>query len=170
MTTKGLVAGALVGSLLVAGAGSAGASTSHHKRPVTLRLYDVVQKRAVFSPDGKPGNVNAPPVAGDHLVFTDFDYVGTSTAHSAKKFGKTLITCHFTSVTSTTALGWCKGQLVIGKSRLLEYYPRWTPSSSSPMNAEITGGTGRYAGAHGTIVFTPSGDPNISSIALSYST
>jgi hypothetical protein len=119
----------------------------------TLRLYQKQQSMTFYNPDGTKASGNAAPVVGDYFVDTDTDYVGTAKHHAKASTASDHLVCTFTSISSNgmsgTAL--CNGQIAIGGSMFLAQNDKVTFAGAGPTNVVINGGTGRFAGAHGTV-------------------
>lgn len=135
----------------VAGVGGASASSPGPSGAITtLHLYAVDQYFAMFTADGQPLNTSAQPAAGDYLVGTDEDFLGNHLEHSKTSTGADNTVCTFTSPTE----GICDQVIAMGGSLLLFDHVTVNFASASPVS-EITGGTGMFEGAHGTVTVTP---------------
>ncbi|MGA3221897.1 MAG: hypothetical protein ABSE77_23015 [Acidimicrobiales bacterium] len=138
-TTTAVSAGA------VAGAGPAAAGTV-----TTLQLYLVDQYNAMFRADGQPMSTSAQPVAGDYLIAWNEDYLGNHLHHSKTSTGADDAVCTFTSPTEAI----CDQVVAMGGSLILMNHVKVDFASKTPV-VEITGGTGIFEGAHGSITVTP---------------
>lgn len=63
----------------------------------------------------------------------------------------------------------CDGQIAIGGSMLLAENAKLTFSNSPTVVVPITGGTGKYRGAHGLVKSTSIGNTNNSDITITFS-
>jgi hypothetical protein len=136
-----------------AGAAAGGASATSHSPggPVTtLHIYAVDQYNAMFEANGQPMSPSAQPAPGDYIVGVDEDYLGTHLAHSKTSTGADNSVCTFTSPTT----GICDQVIAMGGSLLLFDHVKVDFALKSPVS-EITGGTGIFEGAHGTVTVTP---------------
>jgi hypothetical protein len=140
-------------------AGPAGAATLHLFAKTTYSTFT--------DPSGHPilGHVPPPP-AGSVLTNTGVDYLGSLKHHARSTSASTNIICFVTRA----PMAKCYGQLAIGGSMLLAN--RFTanlahsnPFASIPINA----GTGKFAGAHGTIRTTTVGGGNSVNMTINYS-
>jgi hypothetical protein len=130
---------ALLAALAVA-AGSASASTKLH-------LFEKSTGFAAFDPSGQPFTPTGPPPVGTVFTGTDLVYVGNHKHHAKRYVGSDHIRC--TVAHGTIAM--CDGQVAIGGSMLLvENQPLDVAQDGSSFT--ISGGTGKYAHAKGTIV------------------
>jgi hypothetical protein len=124
--------------------------------------------RPFTDPSGHPilGHVPPPP-AGSVLTNTGVEYFGSFKHHARSPGASTNIICFVTKAPHAL----CYGQIAIGGSMLLAN--RYTanlaqsnPFASIPINA----GTGKFAGAHGTIHTTLVGSGPGVNLSITYST
>jgi hypothetical protein len=126
----------------------AGDAAKHAPRTTTLvlRFYSMTTSFTYTTAAGKA--IAKPPdhpAAGDRIELTDLDYKG-SHAHHAKRWtasGHTL--CIFGADGGAPT---CDGQAAIGGDQLLLFH---TPGGGQGGATVVGGGTGRYAGATGTV-------------------
>jgi hypothetical protein len=137
------------GASLVACAAIAtvGASAAAAKT-VTLHLFSKEVYSRISDANGKPLGPSSPPAAGDRLSSASNDYAGNHKHHAKQATASDHIACTFTS--SSTAL--CDGTLAIGGSMILGDDWVLNFASSAPITVKVTGGTGKYRHARGTIV------------------
>jgi hypothetical protein len=130
---------------LVAGVGALPASA----RTTTLRYFS---KQVYFRISNRLGQrlpSNSKPAIGDRISFASIDYVGNHTHHAKKATASDHVDCTITSPSG----GICDGQIAIGGSMILgEDFP--FSLTSNTQKVIITGGTGRYGGASGTVSAT----------------
>jgi hypothetical protein len=142
---------AIACAAVASAAGGASASSLGRSGPLTtLHLYAVDQYNAMFQAHGQPMSASAQPAPGDFIVGVDEDYLGTHMAHSKTSTGADNSVCTFTS--STTGI--CDQVIAMGGSLLLFDHVKVNFALKSPVS-EITGGTGIFEGAHGTLTVTP---------------
>jgi hypothetical protein len=135
----------------VTAAGGASASNPAPRGPVTtLHLYAVDQYNAAFQANGQPMRASAQPAPGDYIVGVDEDYLGTHLAHSKTSTGADNSVCTFSSATT----GICDQVIAMGGSLLLFNHVKVNFALKNPVS-EITGGTGIFEGAQGTVTVTP---------------
>jgi hypothetical protein len=147
-------------SLLVAGSASAA---------TTLHFYDKQVSSVFKGPNGQPLSPNAVPTAGDSFENTDLYYVGNHKHHAKKWTASGHLVCTFTSITGPmSGTATCDGQIAIGGSMLLAENVALSFSSSPTVVVPITGGTGKFRGAHGHVKSTGIGNTNNSDITITY--
>jgi hypothetical protein len=164
-TSGGRRAGAIIVGTLCAmaiPASYASAATS------TLDLFAKTTHNTFTDPSGHPilGHVPPPP-RGSVLTNTGTDYLGTFKRHARAPSASTNIICFVTKAPHAL----CYGQIAIGGSMLLAN--RFTanlaqsnPFASIPINA----GTGKFAGADGTIRTTLVARGTSVNLTINYST
>jgi hypothetical protein len=153
---RALVAAAAVlaaAALVAAPAGAAGKAQ--------LKFFSHVTSQSLTDASGNPLS-GREPVAGDRIVVTDVNYAGNHKHHAKRYTSTDHLACTFTGADS----GVCDGQFNIGPSMLLT--ENATISFKDPrLTFPITGGTGRYRGAKGTIVSTSVGGSDDSDVVIS---
>jgi hypothetical protein len=129
---------------VVAAPASAKTITLHYfSKPVGARLTDSA---------GHPLNPNKPPAAGYVGDRVGLDYVGNH-KHHAKHWTSSF---HFRCVFRSSKRATCDGQIAIGGSMLLvKGHPNF---HSNPARLTITGGTGVFQSAHGTLTMFNAGN------------
>jgi hypothetical protein len=152
--------GVLALAALVAATSPAAAAPGrqHAGKTVVLRYYSVVASFVYTRADGTV--VEQPPqnaAVGDHFDVTELAYKGTHSKHAKKWSATSHTTCVFESVKGAPT---CDGQSAVGGNQLLLFH---TPAGSAPA---VSGGTGRYAGATGTVAMTEIGDTNNSDVVV----
>lgn len=153
------LAGALGGSAAVL----VGAQPAFAKS-ATIHLYDQAVSTGAFGPTSQPLNDRAQPAAGDYIVSIGTDYSGTHNRHSKKPVGSSNLVCNLTSTTS----GFCDGVIEVGSSMLLVDHVNLSLTGNAPL--KVTGGTGQYRGARGTITASGVGntDNNDFTVKITY--
>jgi len=126
-------------AVLLLGAGPASAKTT------TVHLFDKSVSSGAFAASGVALNPSAQAATGDYFVSTGTDYNGNHNRHSKKSVGASNLVCTITSGTS----GFCDGVIAIGSSLLFIDHVAVNLSGNAPL--KVTGGTGQYRGARGTI-------------------
>jgi hypothetical protein len=104
----------------------------------------------MFNASGKPLSASATPKRGDYLIGIDVDYTGNHGKHTTTPTGSDNAVCTF----KTTTRAVCDEVIAIGGSLLLSDHVTVNFSLTSP-TSKITGGTGKFKGARGTITVTP---------------
>lgn len=94
---------------------------------------------------GKPPN--SAPAVGDRISFASNDYAGNHKHHAKQATASDHIVCTLTSTSTalcdgTIAIG---GAMILGDDFVLDF-------NSNVTTVKITGGTGVYQHAHGTII------------------
>ena len=176
---KLLAASMLGGGLLLAACGSSGSGTAGSSSstttlptlaatPTALHFFLHSQAQGLFGPDGKPGNPNQPPAVGDYFTDSDIVYSGTHSSHPAASIGSAHLLCAVTAVSGNGGTGVCNGLIDLGGSLLVaDHQPVDLSGNSVKLN--ITGGTGQYEGAQGTLSSTDVGNTNDTDLTLSVS-
>lgn len=174
-----LAASMLGGGLLLAacgssGSGAAGSSSSTTTlptiaaTPVTLHLFFHSKRQDLFGPDGKPANPNQPPAVGDYFTDSDIVYTGNHSSHPAASIGSAHLLCAVTAVSGNGGTGVCDGLIDLGGSLLVADHQSVDLFGNS-VKLGITGGTGRYEGAQGTLSSADVGNTNDTDLTLSVS-
>jgi hypothetical protein len=134
----------------------------------TLHLFAKTTRNTFTDPSGHPilGHVPPPP-GGSVLTNTGVEYRGTFKQHAHAPSASTNIICFVTKAPSAV----CYAQIAIAGSMLLAdrftaNLARSNPFASIPIN----GGTGQFAGAHGTIHTGSVGSGNSLDLTITYST
>ena len=119
---------------------SAKATTLHFfSKDVYVRLSDS---------SGKALPSNSSPAVGDRLSIAANDYAGNHKHHAKGATASDHIVCNVTG----PGTGLCDGMIALGGAMLLGDDFVVNFASNAPTAIKITGGTGRYRRAHGTVV------------------
>jgi hypothetical protein len=113
-----------------------------------LKFFSRNVSASVTDPSGNPPSGRG-PAAGDKLVVTDLNFAGNHKHHARRYTSTDHLVCTF----SGPATAVCDGQFTIGPSMLLSENVT-VDLSGKQVTFPITGGTGEYRGAKGTIVNT----------------
>ena len=126
-------------AIVAVGASAATAKT------VTLHFFSKQVYSRLSDASGHPSNSG--PAVGDRFSFASNDYVGNHKHHANRATASDHVVC---TVTSTSA-GLCDGVVAIGGSMILgdDFVLDF---NSNITTLKITGGTGQYRHAHGTII------------------
>jgi hypothetical protein len=154
-------AGALLAACATILAVSASAAVA---KSATMHFFSKGVYTRISDATGTPLSPNSAPAVGDRLSFASNDYVGNHKHHAKHATASDQIVC--TQVSASGAL--CDGQLAIGGSMILGDDFRLDLSSTAATIVKITGGTGRYRHAHGTVVSKPVGNNADLTIKVSY--
>lgn len=144
-TSITILAAACVVSLATAGAVAFGAtadSAGQTGTTQTLRLKEVGQSQ--FNIDNTPRNKSGRIARGDAVVFTK-----PLANRSGKRVAKLHGVCYATPARLDAAT--CHG-MILFKTGTLAFSESFNPSKETAHQVAVTGGTGAYAGAQGTIV------------------
>jgi hypothetical protein len=157
------LAAVIAACVSVMGIGASAASaktTTYHffSKDVYVRISDSTGKPLPPS--------NTMPTIGDRFSIGSDDYVGNHSHHAKRATASDHIIC---VLTSTTGLALCDGQIAIGGSMI--FADDWTLdfNSTAPTTIQITGGTGRFRHAHGT-VFAKSVSQNTTDLVIKVTT
>lgn len=153
------------GALLVACATilAIGASAAVAKR-VTMHFFSKGVYTRISDATGKPLPPNSAPAVGDRLSFASNDYVGNHKHHAKHATASDHIGC--TLISASSAL--CDGTIAIAGSMILGDDFVLDLNSTAPTIVKITGGTGRYRHAHGTVIAKPVGNNTDLTIKVRY--
>lgn len=123
------------------------------------RFFDDQVDLLYTPPGGTPTReMTGPPVPGARLELTENLYAGDHANHAAQVAGVNRTTCAFDAALETR----CTSKATFGNSTL----DTASTGSNSDFVATITGGTGRFAGATGTVHVHTLGDTNDSDITI----
>jgi hypothetical protein len=134
-------------------------------RSVRLHYFSKQTSSTFVNQQGQP--VTGAPAAGDINDITDIDYVGNHKHHAKTAAASDHLRCTITTFTQSAVKAICDGQIAIGGSMLLANHASVTVSDASIAFA-ITGGTGIYRHAHGTIHTTQVGNDSDFTIKVAY--
>jgi hypothetical protein len=117
-------------------------------KTVTLHFFSKQVYARISDPNGKPLPSNSQLAVGDRLSMASNDYVGNHKHHAKQATASDHVVCTLTS--NSSAL--CDGTIAIGGSMILgdDFVLDFT--SNAPTTVNITGGTGSYRRARGTVV------------------
>jgi hypothetical protein len=121
-----------------------GASAATAK-PVTLHFFSKQVYSRLSNASGQPSN--SAPAVGDRLSLANNDFVGNHKQHAKRPTASDYVVC---TVTSTGA-GLCDSVIAIGGSMIVAD-DSVLDFGSNITTFKITGGTGRYRHAHGSII------------------
>ncbi|MBV8734211.1 MAG: hypothetical protein JO120_05460 [Solirubrobacterales bacterium] len=135
-------------TIVAAGASAATAKT------VTLHFFSKQVYSRISDASGHPLRPSAAPAVGDRFSFASNDYVGNHKHHAKQATASDHIICTLTG--GSTAL--CDGTIAIGGSMILGDDFVFNFNSNAATTVTITGGTGSYRHAHGTVIAKPVGN------------
>jgi hypothetical protein len=120
-------------------------------KPVTLHFFSKQVYSRISDASGHALPPNSAPAVGDRISFASNDFAGNDKHHAKQATASDHVVCTLTS--SSSAL--CDGTFAIGGSMILgdDFVLNFT--SNAPTTVKITGGTGIYRHAHGTIIAKP---------------
>ena len=125
-------------------------------KTTTLHFFEKTVSFTITDANGNPVSMNQQPAAGDRFVIINNEYTGNHKHHSKKPTA----TVHISCVVGSSGSALCNGEAAMGSSMVLADWFTINLSSNGANNVTITGGTGKFAHAHGHIVSTPVGGPN----------
>ena len=129
-------------TIMAVGASAAAAKT------VTLHFFSKQVYTRISDASGHPVAPNAAPAVGDRLSFASDDYTGNHKRHAKQATASDHIVCTLTS--NSTAL--CDGTIAVDGSLILGDDFVLNFNSNAATTVTITGGTGVYRHAHGTVI------------------
>jgi hypothetical protein len=156
----------VIGGMMLAGeVASASAKT-------TTRKFFFKQTGQVFAnPSGQPLSQNASPAPGDYLFVTGDLYAGNGSHHAKNWTATASLYCTVKSVSSNTDIpSRCEGVVAIGGSMVVSVSTQNLGSSAAGSVYPITGGTGKYVGARGTVKTTAIGNTHNSNFVVTIKT
>jgi hypothetical protein len=142
---------------VIVGVGASAASAK-----VTLHFFAKQVYTRLSDAAGTPLPSNAPPVIGDRYSFGYNYFAGNHKHHAKRPSASAHVACTLTSTSSALcdgAIG-LGGAMIIGDDFVLSF-------TASTITVKITGGTGRYRHAHGTVVSKNVGSNSDVTIKLS---
>jgi hypothetical protein len=135
-------------TVMAVGASAAAAKT------VTLHFFSKQVYSRISDASGHSLPPRSAPAVGDRLSFASNDYVGNHKHHAKQATASDHVVCTLTSTSSAL----CDGTVAIGGSMILgdDFVDNF--NSSAATTVKITGGTGLYLHAHGTVIAKPVGN------------
>ena len=132
-------------TIMAVGASAAAAKT------VTLHFFSKQIYSRISDASGHPLSPNSAPAVGDRISFASNDYAGNHKHHAKQATASDHVVCTLTSASSAL----CDGTFAIGGSMILGDDFVLSLTSNAATTVKITGGTGIYRHAHGTIIGKP---------------
>jgi hypothetical protein len=128
-------------TIAAVGASAAAAKT------VTLHFFSKQVYSRMSDASGKPLSPNSAPAVGDRFSFASDDYVGNHKRHAKLATASDHVVCTIASTSS----GLCDGTIAIGGAMIFgdDFVLNF---NSNTTTLKITGGTGRYRRARGTVI------------------
>jgi hypothetical protein len=121
-------------------------------KSVTLHFFSMQVYARVSNADGLPLPPNSGLAVGDRISTASNDYAGNYKRHARQPTASDHTVCTFTSNNSRTNSFLCDHTIAIGGSMILGDDFVLNFPSKAPTTFKITGGTGTYRQAHGTVV------------------
>jgi hypothetical protein len=137
-----------VASLAACGLVAALAAMPASAKTTTLHFFSKGVYARLSDSSGKVLPSSSRPTVGDRLSVASNDYAGNHKHHAKTATASDRIACTVTG--PSTAL--CDGTFALGGAMLLGDDFVLNFVSNAPTIVKITGGTGRYRHAHGTVV------------------
>lgn len=138
----------VLASLAACGLVAALAAVPASAKTTTLHFFSKDVYMRLSDSSGKALSSNATPVAGDRLSIGSNDYVGNHKHHAKRATASDHIVCTI----GTGGTGLCDGTIALGGAMLIGDDFVLNFASNGPTVVNITGGTGRYRHAGGTVV------------------
>lgn len=124
------------------------------KRTLTKHFFSVPVYTRTSDASGERLSANAVPTVGERISYADNDYTGNHVRHTKRATASDHTAC--TVISSTSVL--CDGAFAINGALILaDDYVLTFPPKKKATTIKITGGTGGYKGASGTITATGEG-------------
>ena len=128
-----------------------GASAAAAKS-VTLHFFSKQVYSRISNANGHPLPPNSGLAVGDRISTASNDYAGNYKHHADQPTASDHTVCTFTSSNRSTNSFLCDDTIAIGGSMILGDDSKINFPSKAPTTFKITGGTGTYRHAHGTVV------------------
>jgi len=144
-------------TIMAVGASAAAAKT------VTLHFFSKQVYTRISDASGHPLPPNSRPAVGDRLSFASNDYAGNHRHHAKQATASDHVVCLLTSASSAL----CDGTIAIGGSMILGDDFGLNFTSNAATTVKITGGTGLYRHAHGTVLVKSVGNNSDVTIKVS---
>ncbi|WP_261554793.1 hypothetical protein [Frankia tisae] len=130
--------------------------------PFPTRYFDDQVDLIYTPPGGSPTHtMTGPPAPGGRMELVENLYAGDHATHSGQIAGTNHTTCEFAANLDTR----CTSKAIFGDATLASS----STGSESDFDSTITGGTGRFAGATGSIHVHTLGDTNDADITINLS-
>ncbi len=141
-------------------------------KTVTLHFFSKQVYSTFTGPNGQPVSQNSPPAQGDRLEFANDDYVGNHKKHARKATASDHVVCSITAVSGNSATATCSGDFALGGSMVIasNFTLNLSQNSGNPGPIKLSGGTGRYKHARGTVVVKTIGNTNNSDDTVTITT
>ena len=158
--TAGLLAFSASTGVAAVASGSTTATTVHY--------YSVPTLSNLYTSSGQVvTNQNTAPALGDYVVAADNDYTGTSTSHSADVTATDHLYC---LITKAPATGTCSAEIATSQGMVFaDNSVQNLAAQGQTQTYQITGGTGSYQGAKGTVTVAPVANGNASDFTVTWS-
>ncbi|MBF9069054.1 hypothetical protein [Streptacidiphilus fuscans] len=143
-------------------------SASGAMATTTWKFYSVSTESNLYTAGGQLiTNPSTAPAVGDSLVGTDNFYTGDHTNHSSDISATDHLFC---LVTKAPATATCSAEIATSQGMLVADNAQLNFASQAPtQTVKITGGTGAYQGAKGTVMVTSIGNTNNSDVVVTWS-
>ncbi|MGH2914381.1 MAG: hypothetical protein ACRDMX_05290 [Solirubrobacteraceae bacterium] len=153
MSPRRFAAASIVAAALLAASPAADASAAS-ARTVTMHFFSRLVYSRVSDSTGMRLPAHTAPSVTDRVSYASVDYVGSHKRHAKRATTSDTTNCILAS--STSAL--CNGAFAVGGAMIIaDDFVLQFPSTQRVTTIKITGGTGRFLRARGTITATPAG-------------
>lgn len=133
-------------------------------KTITLHYFSKQVYARISDPLGQKLPPNSKPANGDRLTFASNDYAGNQKHHAKRPTASDRVDCTITSPTG----GICDAEIAIGGSMIFgDNFP--ISFTSNTQKVIITGGTGRFRGASGTVT-AKGGSRNTTNLTIKVTT
>jgi hypothetical protein len=153
------VAASIAACATIAAVGASAAAA----KTVTLHFFSKQVYARMSDASGKPLPPSSAPAVGDRFSFASNDYVGNHKQHAKQATASDHVVCTLT----TASRGLCDGTIAIGGAVIIgDDFVLNFNSSSNVTTVKITGGTGRYRHARGTVIAKSVGNSNNTDLTI----
>ncbi len=144
------VAASIAACAAIAAVGASAATA----KTVTLHFFSKQVYSRISDASGKPVSPKSAPAVGDRFSFASNDYVGNHKHHARRATASDHVICTLTS----SSVGLCDGTIAIGGAMIIGDDFVLNFNSNKITKLKITGGTGRYRNARGTVIAKAAGN------------
>ncbi|WP_133260207.1 hypothetical protein [Streptacidiphilus pinicola] len=150
------------------GGSASGSGASGSMATTTWKFYSVSTFSGLQTANGQPvTNPSTAPAVGYYAVGTDNDYTGDHTNHASDVSATDHLYCLFTKAPATAT---CSAEIATSQGMLLsDNTTQNFAAQPTTQTYKITGGTGAYQGAKGTVVVTPIANSNNADFVVTWS-
>ncbi len=156
------VAASIAACATIAAVGASAAAA----KTVTVHFFSKQVYSRISDASGKPVPPSSAPAVGYRFSFASDDYVGNHKQHAKQATASDHVVCTLT----TNSSGLCDGTIAIGGAMIFGDDFVINFNSNAPTTLKITGGTGQYRHARGTVIAKTVGNSNNDDLTIKVST